>query len=114
MYFLVTLEIILVQEIWSKHNNSVIFKFRVILGKHHFNQTDNSEEVYNVEEIKKHDSADIALLKLERDVVETTYIKPARLATSLPSNGSSVTLIGWGQTKSGANPDVLKRATIFM
>ena len=95
-------------------NNNVIFKFRVIVGKHHFSQSDNSEKDYFVKNIVKLHSVDIALLELKSAVEETDYIKRSRIATSLPSNGSAVTVIGWGQTESGGHPNVLQMANIFM
>jgi len=91
-------------------------RIKLILGDHDRRENEPAQETRTIEEIfirqnfvKKTFNNDIALLKLNREVTFSQYIRPVCLPTTDRSyNGQNTTVVGWGKLGEGGQPaDVL-------
>jgi len=96
-------------------------RIRLILGDHDRRHDDQDQQTLTIERVfirqdfvKKTFNNDIALIKLNRDVQFSPYIRPVCLPTTDRSyNGQDTTVVGWGKLGEGGKPaDVLMDVTV--
>lgn len=91
-------------------------RIKLILGDHDRRSVEEAQETRTIEQVfimngfvKKTFNNDIALIKLNREVIFSQYIRPVCLPTTDRSyNGQNTTVVGWGKLSEGGQPaDVL-------
>jgi len=96
-------------------------RIKLILGDHDRRHTEDAQETLTIDQVfirpdfvKKTFNNDLALIKLNREVQFSPYIRPVCLPTTDRSyNGQNTTVVGWGKLGEGGKPaDVLMDVTV--
>ena len=103
-------------------NPVLIQGLQVVLGEHHLTQSSGLEQVRSVSARYLHPgfilpggfgTDDIAVLELSSPVTINSAVQTIRFDTTMPPEGSPMTIAGWGTTSfGGLAPNVIRKASV--
>lgn len=92
----------------------------VRVGEYDFQKTDRAKHDHRVMRIVRHPQynqstyfSDIALLKVDRPIQFTNYVRPACLPDNQEFTGRNAVVVGWGSTSfGGPSSNILQQVTL--